>query len=161
MLMDSPDEHARFSNVLQSVLTNSFKSLDLLDVARLAASNNEAKEQCSHCLSAQRTHWLKVAVRNGHAQAVSRLAEDQLDLLPAVSNELFSTPNLSLEVACERITLGLSPTYEQIAAHARQGVPGVYIWARAFRQLQRTSGMPPQAAALCYDQALVGLVGLC
>jgi hypothetical protein len=115
---------------------------------------------CQQLLSEQPAHWLKFAVRDGHADLVGKLMEGHLELLQAMCDEFVSAPYVSLEVACELIKLGLRPTYEQIVVKARQGVRGVYIWACAFQQLQLPSGLPPQAEALCCNQPLVRDFGL-
>ena len=144
-----------FATIIETVLANAFSVLDLPTVARLASCSKEARNQCAQLLESRQPYWLRRAVNDGHAQAIGGLLQGQADLLHAVGDELLSTPNVTLAVACELITLGLRPTYVQIGARSKQGIPGVYIWAAAYRHLQVPSDVPLQAQALCSGEALV------
>ena len=107
--MPRTTEQQPFSSVLGAILTNGFTSLDLPDVAHLAASCKQARGHCSDLLTSQRPYWLENAVQDGHIQAVSHLLHGQLHLLHDMADELLSVPNLRLEVACELLRLGLRP----------------------------------------------------
>jgi hypothetical protein len=137
------------------VLTVSFSVTNLRDVLRLAASSREARDHCLHLITSQRPCWLQKAIQDGQAHAIKWLLQDQPQLLHVMADDLLNTPRVSLEVASELLTLGLRPSYEQIVAKARQGVPGAYIWPRAYRQLQLQSDIPMRAEALCCGEVLV------
>jgi hypothetical protein len=140
---------------MDTVLANSISILSLRELLRLAACSREARDHCLHLISSQRPHWLRKAVKDGQAQAINWLLQGHRQLLRTEADDLLSTPNVSLEVASELLKLGLRPSYEQIVAKARQGVPGAYIWPCAYRQLQLQSGVPLEAEALCCGEALV------
>ena len=153
--MDQSRISISFATILETVLTNAFSVLDLPTVVRLASCSKEARTQCAQLLASRQPYWLRRAVIDGDAQAIGGLLQGQADLLHAVGDELLSTPNVTLAVACELITLGLRPGYVQIGAIARQGIPGVYVWAAAYRQLQVPSDVPVQAQALCSGEDMV------
>jgi hypothetical protein len=112
-------------------------------------------------ISSQRPYWLQKAVKDGQEQAISWLLQGQPQLLHTMADDLLSTPSMSLEMASELMTLGLRPSYEQIVAKARQGVPGAYIWPRAYRHLQLQSDVPLRAEALCCGEAAVSSSSTC
>jgi hypothetical protein len=146
-------------DVLVTAFTNSFKTLDLRDIGKLSLCCTDVRGQCSYLLTSQRPYWLTKAVQGGCIQALSNLVHGNPNVLHNVIDELLSVPNLSLEMACELLNLGLRPTYKQIAGKARQGVTGVYIWARACQQMHLSIGMPPQAASMISGELLVRIVG--
>jgi hypothetical protein len=153
--MDMSPPQALFSTVLNTVLTNGLSLLSLKDVLRLAACCREARDLCLDLITSQRPYLLQRAVQDVHAQAISWLLQDHPQLVQSMADALLSTANVSLEGSCELITRGLKPSYEQIAAKARQGVPGAYIWPRAYRHLQLPSEVPLRAEALCCGEAAV------
>jgi hypothetical protein len=153
--MDVALPHSLFSSVIDTVLTNGGTVLSLSDVLRLAACSKEVRGHCLDLISSQRPYWLQRAVKDGQAQGISWLLRTQPQLLDIMADDLLSTPNISLEVASELVSLGLRPSYEQIVAKARQGVPGAYIWPRAYRQLHLQSDVPLRAEALCCGEVSV------
>jgi hypothetical protein len=140
---------------MDTVLTNSFSVVSIKDVLRLAACSKEARAHCLHLISSQRPYWLQRAVRDGQAQGISWLLQREPQLLQTMADNLLSTPNVSLEVASELLILGLRPSYEQIVAKARQGVPGAYIWPCAYRQLELQSDVPLPIEAMCCGEGVV------